>query len=321
MKNFKTYERFEKKLFVEKFSITSPHYLEDEKTLLILSDIHYHKNVDLKIYEILIKKIFEIKPSYVIIPGDIIETMDFLNQKNEREFLENIIKSIAQICPIIIILGNHDIGDFSSVSKRIKKGNIHNEDTSNNIIKYFESWNRFNNVYFLNNNQITIGNTNFLGFNPEISTYYKVNDQKTNEIFIENYLKSNLKANENEYNILLVHSPLLLFEDKVKKAIPDLNYMDLVISGHMHDGYLPKCLDKYFVNSNTGIFITPFVSPYPGLICRGMHEYGRGFVLVSQGFRKYTNDNIVFNFLENFTANDIETISLKNGIKSKVKKL
>lgn len=74
---------------------------------------------------------------------------------------------------------------------------------------------------------------------------------------------------------------------------------------------MPKCLDKYFENTNCGFFITPFINPFVG------GDFGRGYLFVSQGFRKYTSDNLLFNFFETFTANDLEKIVLDTNTDEK----
>ena len=81
----------------------------------------------------------------------------------------------------------------------------------------------------------------------------------------------------------------------------------------MHDGYLPKCLDNLFKNSNIGLFFTPFALPIPGMICRGIHDFGRGYLFVSQGFRKITADIALFNTLDKITANDVEQLIITNS--------
>lgn len=152
----------------------------------------------------------------------------------------------------------------------------------------------------------------FLGFSSRLATYLK-NNEETNAMFIEDYLKSGLKIEESQYNILLTHSPLLLNQKNVFNSVSDFEKLtDLVISGHFHDGYLPKAFDKIVGKSNAGLFFTPLVFPIPGLICRGVHNFGRGYLFVSQGFRKWTADNALCNAFEKITANDVERLIITN---------
>ena len=126
-----------------------------------------------------------------------------------------------------------------------------------------------------------------MGFSPRLSSYQKMNDKKVEEEFIEDYIKSGLKMLADSYNILLTHSPLQISRNGVFNAILDFKELtDLVITGHFHDGYLPKKLDKLLGNTNAGLFFTPLVAPYPGILCRGVHDFGRGYLFISQGFRK-----------------------------------
>ena len=44
-----------------------------------------------------------------------------------------------------------------------------------------------------------------------------------------------------------------------------------------------------------------------------MHDFGGGYLFVSQGYRKWTADISLFNAFEKITANDIENITIVNG--------
>ena len=64
-----------------------------------------------------------------------------------------------------------------------------------------------------------------------------------------------------------------------------------------------------------GLFFTPLIKPVPGIVCRGVHDFGRGYLLVTQGFRKWTADVKIFNAFEKITANDVEKLIIKNSSK------
>ena len=188
-------------------------------------------------------------------PGDQIETIDFIDNSDDKRFFESIIRSLSEIAPLIIIPGNHEIKNFSkdNFSKRLKS---ENDDINNKAIHYFEKLGKIRNVYFLNNEQTNIKGVTFLGFNPRLGSYLKVGDKKTEEEFAEDYIKSGLKMAEKDYNILLTHSSLQLLSNNEFYGIKDFSELtDLVVSGHWHDGYLPKNLDKILGNTNTGLFL------------------------------------------------------------------
>lgn len=264
--------------FYSKTELISSYYYKSDKetSIVVASDIHYHSNVNKEIYRLLIKYVRETTPDFILMPGDQIETISFIDDAKERIFFENMIVAMAEVAPVIIIPGNHEIGNF-------EKNNFLNRDYTFNdkAIKYFETLNKFDNVYFLNNEQTKIKDIMFLGFNPRLATYLKKEDEKTNAAFIEDYLKSGLKMAEADYNILLAHNPIPFQNDDITNVIDDFKITDMVISGHLHDGYLPKSLDKYLGNTSAGLFFTPRIAPYPGILCRGVHDFGRGYIFIS----------------------------------------
>lgn len=288
--------------------INSYYYKSDKDTsIVVASDIHYHPHVDKEIYKLLLKYVRETKPDFILLPGDQIETIHFIDDIKEREFFESIIKSMAEIAPVIIVPGNHEIANLET-------NNFFNRNYNSNIksLNYFESLNSFKNVYFLNNEQTKIKDIMFLGFNPRLATYLKKDDKETNDMFIEDYLKSGLTMAEADYNILLAHNPIPFQSSFIQNSIKDFKRTDLVVAGHLHDGYLPKSLDTYLGKTNAGLFFTPKVAPYPGIWCRGVHDFGRGYIFISQGFRKWTPDLALFNAFEKFNANDIEKLIITN---------
>ena len=306
----------EKKFYATDYELSSPYFKSDiPSKIMVASDIHYQTSVSRDLFRMIVSYAKEIKPDFIVMPGDQIETIDFIDDMNNKAFFESIIRELSEIAPVIIIPGNHEIKDFSV--KNFKSRLKTDDEVNLRTLKYFESLNKIKNVYFLNNDQVTLKGATFLGFSPRLSSYQKINDQITEEEFIEDYLKSGLRMAENDYNILLTHSPLQITSEGVFSSIPDFTKVtDLVITGHFHDGYLPKKLDGLFGKTNSGLFITPLVAPYPGIICRGVHDFGRGYLFISQGYRKWTADISIFNAFEKVTANDVENLVLTNGSKS-----
>lgn len=299
------------KFYTTEYQIDTPYFKSDyPSSIMVASDIHYHPGVSKDLFLQLIKYAEEVKPDFVVMPGDQVETIDFIDDTKEREFFESVIKRLSEIAPLIIIPGNHEIHDFSPKNF---KNRLSNSGTNTKAMKYFEKLGSIPNVYFLNNDQTQIKGVTFLGFNPRLSSYQKINDRKTEDEFIEDYIKSGLKMAEEEYNILLTHSPIQVTSDRVFSSIKDFSGLtDLVISGHLHDGYLPKFLDKPLGRTNAGLFFTPLVAPYPGIMCRGVHDFGRGYIFISQGYRKWTANIPIMNAFERITANDVERLIIKN---------
>ena len=80
------------KIYSETHEIASPYFLGDVSSkILVASDIHYHLHVSKKSFLSLVQYCREIKPDFVVMPGDLIETIDFIDNYKEREFFEGII--------------------------------------------------------------------------------------------------------------------------------------------------------------------------------------------------------------------------------------
>lgn len=292
------------KFYETNYILESDHFNGPDKKIVTLGDIHYHPHVDKEIYLLMLLYIYLVKPDYIVMPGDLVETIDFIDDKKEKEFFEYLIKFMAQICPVIIIPGNHELLNLQvkSIKSRIK-------EEHDKTIRYFESLSE-KNIYFLNNAQENIDGINFIGFSQTGDTYGK-KDGKTIDSILNQFDKCNFRISEDEYNILITHSNLFVsISDKYKEIYALRNLIDLMISGHWHDAYLPKVLDEILGNTNVGLYCSPFILPWKGIPCRGIHEFSRGVQLISQGFRKWTADIGLFNKIERFYTNDVEQIVL-----------
>lgn len=299
-------KRYRNKFYEEKYTVESQKYRLKPKRLAIFSDIHYQVHISKQIYKLLYFYVKKTKPDYVIFPGDIFENDSFLEDREAREFFIKLITSIAEICPVILTLGNHDIHNLNIKSYLLDSG----EDTIE-IIKFLDGLNKIKNVYFLNNEQINLDGINFVSFCPTYDTYRWGISKKATDLFMDEYVKGNFKLDSNEFNVLLSHNPLLFSSSDAYKDISDLNNKtDLIISGHMHNGYIPRYLYEKLKNTNVGMFFYPVLLPFPGVPCRGMHKIGRGKLFISKCYRKWTTDVKLFNYLEESTANDVEELTL-----------
>lgn len=302
--------RNSRKFFEEKYTVSSPYYNFDNRNLAIMSDIHYHPCVDKDLYRLLVIYAERTKPNYIIMPGDMIETNSFIEFDKERIFFEWLIKSLAEICPVIMVPGNHEIHNLEVKTFFSKSSS--KESTMGMF--FLESLSRYKNIHFLDNKQINLNGINFFGFSPSIDTYLRV-DKKTMDHWKELYYKANFKINPNEYNVLLIHNSYPLTKTVNSNDINDLKYYDLTISGHWHDGYLFKWMDKFVRSPYSGLTGYPRIKLNSGAMYRGMHDFGRGSLLVSQGVRTFNPNILLFNLFEKVCANDVENVALTKKLK------
>ena len=68
-------------------------------------------------------------------------------------------------------------------------------------------------------------------------------DKRESKDELKEYLKVLKKVDSKKYNILLLHSPINLIENK-KISLDCFKNYDLILCGHMHSGLIPKVFRK-----------------------------------------------------------------------------
>ena len=76
-----------------------------KKKILLFSDIHYYSKKDKKVLDNLLEISKNIKPDYICITGDLIDTNPIHNQEVFIDFFNK----LASFTTVIIGLGNHDV--------------------------------------------------------------------------------------------------------------------------------------------------------------------------------------------------------------------
>lgn len=267
--------------------------------LLVFSDIHFSGNHDIKRMERLYEKIKTYDIDYICIPGDIIDSPDI-----NCDYMLKWFTKVANISPVIISLGNHDI--------RIKKNRYHS---------YFndEFWNEINkieNVYLLNNNCKSFKDIYFFGFTQSFNYYYEHRNEN------KNLMKKELKDYgvceriPNKLSVLLMHSPICISDKKIQE---ELNKYDLILCGHMHNGVVPPLLDEIF-NNNIGL-VGPNKKLFPKN-ARGI-MVNKNVTVISSGITKISKSagkalkwlNIFFPIGINYIEISKENVEMKKSTK------
>ena len=261
---------------------------EVNKTIVLISDIHYYSRRDLNKLENIYNKIKELKPNYICIAGDFIDEARVL----EEDLFVFFLKKLSNIGKVIISLGNHDI-----IIHDKEKKYFYNEDLFNKI-------KRIRNIYLLDNETKVIDDICFIGINLGFSHYYKDGENSNNFI---NQFNSIKKISVKNYNILLCHSPLMITQDNV---INNLKNIDLVLCGHTHGGMTPAIFQKYLKNR---VFISPdkkrfFLKDAYGYIVKNNIN-----VVVSSGVTKLSHASKI-DKLDFLFKSEITLIELKKEI-------
>lgn len=224
---------------IKRLEINSPKIKKDRKFLLI-SDIHKHnKHKDnLKYLKEDLKEEFS-ELDYIIITGDIIDSPKHLVEEKFIQELKKYIEGFIEDKQTLTVLGNHDITESPLKEEYL-----------------FTILNSIDNLKCLSNEDIIdLDDITIQGFTPNKS-YYEAHGSK-NELEKQFQEEKTSKFNKNKYNILMTHDPISMIEITKDKKLPE--DIDLVVTGHMHNGLVPNFLQTK--NHHRGI-----VGPYKRIL-------------------------------------------------------
>ena len=211
-------------------NILSSKKLKKDITFIHIGDIHYNETTSTKKLEYIKYAIEDAHPDYIFITGDLLDRPKITKNKEKIKLLVSWLNSLGNIAKVFISLGNHDI--------------ILEED-----YKFFNKLNDINNIYVLNNQSYEDENVFISGFTLPTNYYYNIEKHEDEDALLETLQNNfNLVTNlpKKKYKVALIHSPILLSE---KKVIEKLKEYDLILSGHMHNGLIPRTLDKIIKNN------------------------------------------------------------------------
>lgn len=210
--------------------ILSSKKLKKDITFIHIGDIHYNETTSAKKIEYIKYAIEDAHPDYIFITGDLLDRPKITKNKEKIKLLVSWLNSLGNIAKVFISLGNHDI--------------ILEED-----YKFFNKLNDINNIYVLNNQSYEDENVFISGFTLPTNYYYNIEKHEDEDALLETLQNNfNLVTNlpKKKYKVALIHSPILLSE---KKVVEKSKEYDLVLSGHMHNGLIPRILDKIIKNN------------------------------------------------------------------------
>ena len=236
------------------------------KKIVLISDIHYYSKNDIKRLNNILDNIKRINPDYICIPGDILDKASVL----DFDLLIEWLKKLSNVTKVIMTLGNHEF--YVNKSKKIYKLNNKNI----NRIK------KINNLYLLDNENKVIDDINFIGLVLPIK-HYMISNEKEEEF--KDYIE-NIKTIENNYNVLLCHSPVNIS----KKEILNKINVDLVLCGHMHGGVVPRFLRFLF---GTKGLISPQKRLFPKCVY-GNIKVGNKNVIITSGVKVLSESHFPF---------------------------
>ncbi len=282
-------------------------YNEDAKKdikIAAISDIHYSQLVTPKVLESILFKLNSLNPDYIAIIGDLLDSIDVLQDEKLENILLDFIDRLSILAPLIISLGNHDIS-----TKKDGKW----------IFGWAGSfWGKvaaMPNVTIVDNDVYQDDKVFISGYTQPFDFYYK--DKKEHIPVMISSLES---AKEKLLNpvvalprICMIHSPYQLTTPVIAKYFKDY---DILLSGHMHEGMVLPILDD-IVKCNYGL-IAPSKFLFPKNV-RGTVRTDNGqYLIISGGITKIAEENPKIlhpaNILYPMSVEDITLTSDKDKI-------
>ena len=284
--------------------------------IIVASDLHFSYTVDDAKLKTILKEFESIKSDYILFAGDLIDSVDMIDDLKERKRLLKWLEELGNIAKTLIGLGSHDF----SRKYYNEKGKLRfiKEETD-----LFNSIDEINNVHVLDNKVYEDENIYCSGLTLPFK-YYTFHPDKTPETkskkenlevlqkFIYAHYELLNPENKDKLAIALIHSPLLL--SRVEHLLENFDYF---VAGHMHNGCVLPGMDELW-KSNRGI-ISPNKDLLPKYARRTLndvndkilangpltmfHECTGKLQLANNFFPIYYS---VMNFNEDFDWNELE---------------
>lgn len=214
-------------LKVKKYNLINKK-INNKQKILLIADIHLCNDYNINILDDIINNVKIQKPNFICICGDIIDEFSVLEKKENEILLLNFLNELSKYAITLLTISSHDYCNL----KKYKTGNISSES-----IKYWHNMikkNKNNRVILLDNSIYENDLFNIIGYTPS-RDYFKSHESE--EVLIKEINCKFKNINKDKYTILMCHSPLKI-KKKTLEQIKIINSVDLILSGHMHDGLL-----------------------------------------------------------------------------------
>ena len=270
--------------------------VKEDINILSISDIHISSIFSYEILSNLIKTIYILKPNYICILGDFIDSPSIVYKEYKKCFF--LLKELSNICPIYMILGNHDYIIYDDYN-RYKE--FYNEE-------FFNKINSINNVKLLDDEIVYLKDITVMGYTEKYNVYHNRN---LNSFYNDLSKKENLyKINSNKPSVALIHSPEPL---KYKNNIDLLKDYNLILSGHYHGGCIPFFLDNIWP-IKTGGLITPTKDLFPNDV-RGIKKItDKTYLINNEGYTKISKSSLNIKCLDNLFYRDLDLTTFSNNV-------
>ena len=250
--------------------------------------------------------------------ADEIYVLDTGSTDNTKELLQELAKNVR----IFVTFGNHDTQDFDGKRWFVSEN-----------LSFWDDLSLVDNIYVANlpkekptitkwplNDEVDVCALN-------LTTAHYLNKEPCEEFrdFLE--MLESFDVNLKKFNILLCHSPMnIARSDVIDDFLSYLKQYNLILSGHIHAGFIPKCLRR---NTWGGGLVGPYGILLPSY-AYGLNEHNGVFTLTSGGAVKLADSSkpslvkhspLVDKMLRSVYPPEIEILRLRHGDANKIVKV
>lgn len=215
--------------------------VKEPVNLFVFSDLHITEKMGTEVLTALYRRAKRCNPDAIMFLGDMVDTVEFLDKEDNYKLLKNFLNEMAEVAPLYIIVGNHDIRSIPGKGKRRmfvrEPEDFWRDITRNPNIKIMKNTSFLTDKYFVAG--IEQGPSCYnLDKDVSASTLQKhilVSEKaEMMEVALKKFLRKvkPSKSVANKPKILLVHSARFLTERNLGGFVKDY---DIILSGHLHN--------------------------------------------------------------------------------------
>lgn len=239
----------------------------------VFADLHMRKNLDDSVLEELLDAAKSAKPDYIAFLGDLVHTVEYIDDKKNFEKIKDFLDRMAEIAPFYIVIGNHDLRAYDMESDLVFAGDIS---------RLWNAVEKNPRITVLHNREVETKDFYLAGMEQGAACYGADREGGANryqrsiligerpaamrKALAEFLDKLHIPEKHDKPNILLLHSARFLGWREMRKWVTDF---DVIMSGHLHNMAIPprafeKTMAAYGLGKKRGHFVCPPVSVFVG---------------------------------------------------------
>ena len=269
--------------------------IDSSMNIAICADLHLSDSTSKKKLLALLEILDEIKPTHIVIPGDLYDVCE-CTIGDKDEIVTRFINEATDIADVFYVKGN-----IEQRSILLPYGLYYNNNPRFHLLCEDNIDGRYR---YINNQGLNIS-----AISLPIS-FYSLSETEKCKVLLKQYRKYLEKLSKfcgsKNLNILLCHDPIIIkaLQMYIQTTGESLNF-DLVISGHNHGGVFPKSM-KYILAS-LGVDIE---KAYPTYVS-GAYQIGSNqMAVVSEGITRFHSSFGSLRHLENFHDGTVENVKI-----------